>query len=55
MFVNIWNHGMTFFSLRNVKMGQRKLAENQNTIVDMAKVSRTEIEFKFILLVKVTV
>lgn len=37
---------MNFFRLRKVKMDQRKLMDNANTITDMAKVSIEIINFE---------
>ena len=33
-----WTDAYVWFSLRKVKMDQRKLTDNANTLVDMAKV-----------------
>lgn len=40
MNVNIYVPHMYNFSLRDVKMDQRKLTEQQNTVADMAKVRK---------------
>lgn len=41
MSVNDINYSLSFyFRLRKVKMDQRKLMDNANTITDMAKVKR---------------
>lgn len=50
---NIWTKSnyiiWYYFSLRKVKMDQRKLMDNANTITDMAKVKVHYINIKYIL------
>lgn len=46
---------LAIYSLRKVKMDQRKLMDNANTITDMAKVSHEQQEFPAVVTVFVCV